>query len=253
MTEKYGPSVRRWFKDSKYPGADWYRHEINEKERPGLAEALDFYWPDYSAKAKIKVFCGIEWAPAGDGCVRIVSDSVVFHRVRRHTDGLEWQKRGSKEWVLNPDVTSEAQWDGLARKALDYFWPPQKDTIAASIEPSAHADGKDKIAWTFVAIPEKIDIARCLREAYEAGAREVTINNDGQIETYCWPDTYNHTILPWCVATKTPFPATNRHKRIGDWIHIEHSALACARAWEAEERTKAEKARRVRVTVVGTR
>ncbi len=86
-------------------------------------------------------------------------------------EGLEWAYSDtSLSWGR-----SARSFSGQAeiRAAITRFWPA---VLAATTKPDLH--------WSFHADREDVDIARVLREAYAAGALEVTIRNNGESQTW---------------------------------------------------------------------
>lgn len=186
-------------------------------------------WPP--TKAKVEPFGEFKWLPAGEGCVRTLTPDVYYSRVRRHPEGLEWQQNPrykDRAWHVN-GVVEFGPWPDGAKAALDHFWP---------LAPAKSETPKEAIAWQFKATPEEVDVARCLREAYDVGAREVTIYKDGEAD-----ETYLHlSVQPEVERFLGSIRGDSLHVTVGiqDWVTYGRPLLSAARAWEAEQKAKSE-------------
>jgi hypothetical protein len=207
---------------------------VNSRDLQTIVNEIVRLWPP--TKLKVEPFGEFKWLPAGEGCVRTLMPDVYYSRVRRHPEGLEWQRNPrykDRTWDVNGvGEYGEGDWPSGAKAALDHFWP---------LAPAKSKAPKEAIAWQFKTTPDKVDVARCLREAYDAGAREVTIDNDGLICTWI-----HHSIQPLASAFRMAHGEMEAYKYCSvdmnhlDWCHIDRPCLEQARAWEAEQKAKSE-------------
>lgn len=178
----------------------------------------------------VEPFGEFRWVPAGEGCVRTLMTRAYYHRARRHPEGLDWQVNPrwdrNRQWYVNG--VGDGQWTDGAKEALDHFWPLMK----------SEAPKDEPIAWQFKATPDKVDIARCLREAYDAGAREVTITHWNNVDVHYLHVSEQPLVQRYLESQGIDirFMKTSRP----EWTSYSRSWLAKARAWEAEQKAKAE-------------
>lgn len=187
----------------------------------------------------VEPFGEFRWVPAGEGCVRTSTPGVWYYRARRHPEGLEWQvnpqQNKNRSWTVNG--VGDRQWTDGAKEALDHFWPLMK----------SEAPKDDPIAWQFKTTPDKVDIARCLREAYDAGAREVTIVKDG-VERFYLHQEVRFLVKSWFFQTQSMRTINTGPNtwpdlcltQVDQWTMMREPLLERARAWDAEQKAKAE-------------
>jgi hypothetical protein len=131
------------------------------------------------------------------------------------------------------DGASIGGWVTAFSTAIDHFWGPElrHDHVPTKAE---SADG-----WSFTCTPDKIDIARCLREAYAAGFREIVIDEVPQYESV-W---FHRSV--WGLLADSGEAQNARNWSATsldpDWAPCsdKKGALTRARAWEAAQAAKA--------------
>lgn len=180
--------------------------------------------------------------------------TVIGHKVEFRPD--RWRKGAVRDEVQFK--TADGDWITFTRpdKPVGFFLEPELITACNHFwpdEPAPATNSADKpIKWSFSAVPEDVDIHRCLREGYDSGAREIKITTDGESRYYLhrevWPlvDRFIEAVrlksYPWTQITD-------------NWRLAPVSYLPRARVWEAERQAQATAAknRKLQVTVEGVR
>lgn len=127
--------------------------------------------------------------------------------------------------------------------------------IATAVAINRHAP----IVWSFDAPKEDVDIARCLHEAYEKGALEVTIKIDNLSMTYVHRKV-STMCDAWAEATRRPTldgfdPIVDGwYPDVLGWSRSRFPMLANAFEWRnLQEQAAAQKKPEVRVVVTGVK
>lgn len=181
--------------------------------------------------------------------------------------------RHTIELRRNPDsrapecrATGETAWipirDAATRRAIQRVlpvFPKTRNTPGTRNEPpGTHRrpdpipESEPEIEWTFKCRLEHVDIDRCLREAFEAGAREVTISTGGQVPLRVFLHTSVWPLVREAMDRRSTVAAVSR---FNGWLELPPRAEGVlAETRKAEQAAAAAKAAlMVRTTVHGTR
>jgi hypothetical protein len=224
-----------------------------------VRKAITKLWP-----ATFDDGAGDIWAVSGlegDSLISQRGSKLVLHRKERlvvlndlsgprsiHIDtGLGWMKRVVRhfwpemlEKVNSPIVGAPASIDAVDQ-------PSATSATSAThtkkpLEPSTH--------WSFKAPIERVDIPRILREAFEAGAREVTFTIPGLRPVTCIHREVWGLCRAYVTANQLQYSEEGMDLTQPDWIGVPCGPiLAAARKW----REKNPKPVYHRVTVVGVK
>jgi hypothetical protein len=230
---------------------EWRPITSGDSFRRDCMAALDHFWPSSKVEGLFDDGTGDKWARVNTNVVRSVAGTAQGWEFRRIDDDVSITVPPSMMVCqVNPN---DVGWRG---RVVRHFWPDlfEKKEQKPMTEPQ-----ESPIAWTFKTAPEDIDMPRILREAHEAGAREVTVERDGQTTTYLHHDK-RATVASWWLYTQSAvrnqcFADFACASSVPGWEIVGHPCLAEARAWQAVQETarKAKEARRVVVKVNGVR
>lgn len=101
-------------------------------------------------------------------------------------------------------------------------------------------------SWSFTCTPDKVDLSRILREAYDAGLREVVVDVPNSRQVYAHSE-----VLSLLFDYEQAHHMSTMQMTVGvsGWVQVDHEpCLALARAWKAAQTVK-----KITVHVSGTK